>query len=302
MRHNGGVTQPTGPAGPYQMPTGTPAAVAGKAVSPAGYWIGAAILLLGCGGAIIWFAVVIVGLVNAPEDFDRVRVPGSTVLTLDDGDWMIYQEFPGANSGGYLMPPSIFVTGPSGRDISLRTVTTNYNYSIGSHDGVALYEFTAPTAGAYTIEATTVGEPTRAGSQTVAVGRPLFDVSDVGGILGSIALGAISFLVGLVILIVTIVRRGRARRRLQPAMAPYGGPPYGGPPYGGPPSYPPAPGGAPPPAPGWAQPTPPAPQAWPPAGPPPSAPPSPWTPPGEPGAAEPGGDDSSESGHKPTAF
>jgi len=191
--------------------------------------------------------------------------------------------------------------------------STTYTYDINGNHGEALYEFRAPTAGAYTIEASTVGEPGLRSGDRVAIGRPLFDGSQIGGILGSLALGAISFLVGLVVLIVTIVRRSRVKRR--PAMT-YGGPsPYGGAPYGGPqpgaaPGYPQVPGawsapqapgwGAPPAGPqpppgGWPPPTaPPAPPAsqpspWgtpaptpPSAVPPPPAAPSPWTPPGTP--------------------
>jgi hypothetical protein len=267
----------------------------GNPVSAAGYWIGAAILVLGCGGALVWFVVVIVGLVQAPDDFDRFTVPGSTVVTLDDGDWMIYHEYAGADSGSYLQQPAIDVTGPNGRPVSLFAVGTSYTYSTGSYDGVGIYEFDAPTAGAYTIEASTFGEPSRFSTQSIAVGRPLFDAANVGGLLGSIALGAVSFIVGLVILIVTIVRRGRGRRRQPPAMMPYGSaPPYGQPGYGaagyGPPPYgqpgygPPQPAAYPP------QPGayPPQPGAYPPAAPPASQP-GPWTPPGTPpGDGEPG--------------
>ena len=58
VRHNGGVTLPAGPPGPYQMPPAQPApAATGKKVSPAGYWIGGGILVVGCGIAIIWFVV-----------------------------------------------------------------------------------------------------------------------------------------------------------------------------------------------------------------------------------------------------
>jgi hypothetical protein len=248
------------------MPIVPPPPSGGGNVSSAGYWIGGAILLLGCGAAIVWFVVVIVGLVNAPDDFDRVPVPGSTIVTLDDGDWMIYQEYPGADTGRFLAPPRVVVTAPNGRDVSLRTVTNDYSYSTGSREGIGLWEFTASTAGAYTIDTSVVGEPTVSGNQTVAIGRPLFDTSEIGGIIGSMALGAVSFIVGLVILIVTIVRRGRARRRGQPALAPYGAVPYGMPPPGSPPHG--------------------APGAWtsappPPTAPPPAAPPSPWSPPGE---------------------
>lgn len=220
-------------------------------MSPAGYWIGGAILLVGSLVAVVWFALAVLDLVDAPEDFDRIAVPGSTVLTLDDGTWMIYQEYPGADEGLYRRtPPSVAVIDPEGRPVSLRPVSSSFTYSIGGHDGVALHEFTARRAGAYTIDVEVVGEPASFGSQTVAVGRPLFDIGDLGSVLGSLALGAASFVVGMVVLIVTIVRRGRGRPRVQPVgpppgyggygYAPYGGPPAGPPPYGGPPGGPPS--------------------------------------------------------------
>ena len=75
------------------MPTAAPAAApSGSSVSSAGYWIGGSILVVGCGIAIVWFVVTIVGLVDAPNDFERIAVPGSEVVTLDDGDWIIYYE------------------------------------------------------------------------------------------------------------------------------------------------------------------------------------------------------------------
>jgi hypothetical protein len=297
------------------MPNAAPAAApAGRSVSSAGYWIGGGILVVGCGIAIVWFVITIVGLVDAPNDFDRIAIPGQEVVTLDDGDWVIYyeQDVRRSRSYGY---PSVDVTGPDGRSISVEYASDSYSYNVNGNDGEALYEFHASSPGAYTIEATPIGEPGAPAVDRIAIGRPIFDGSQIGGILGSLALGAVAFLAGLVILIVTIVRRGRAKRR--PAMAygaaPYGGPPpYGGAPYGGPqpggaPGYPPTPGSWPPPqAPGWGAPPtgqppgdpsswpPPAPQSspWgtpttppaPSAEPTPPTPPSPWTPPGTPGA------------------
>jgi hypothetical protein len=296
-------------------------------VSPAGYWIAGAILLLGCGGAIVWFIVAIVGLVEAPNDFARFDVPGSAVVALDDGDWMIYHEYPGADSDSFRLPPSVDVTGPTGRPVSLRPVSSTYPYGTGDHDGVAIYEFTANDSGSYTIEADTVGEPIRT-ANGIAIGRPLFGAAQLGSILGSIGLGGVSLIAGLILLIVTIVRRGRARRARLAPLAPYGAPAYGQSPAYGQPVYgqpvygqapqsqapqSQAPQGWPPPQqpqPNWPPPAagqppqPPAQPNWPPAAPPftpppesvapepapptPSAPPAtPWAPPGSAGERPP---------------
>jgi hypothetical protein len=296
VRHNGEVTSPIGPsgppgpAGPYQMPpSAAPVAADQKRVSPAGYWIGGGILAVGCGIAIVWFVVTIVGLVDAPNDFERIAVPGSEVVTLAEGDWTIYYESASNRDWSYGVP-SVDVTGPNGRSISPQYSSNTYTYDVGGNHGEALYEFHASTPGAYTIETSTVGEPGLRSGDQIAVGRPLFDGGRIAGIVGSLALGAVSFLIGLVVLIVTIVRRSRARRR--PTNAPYQ-PPYGGGPYGGP--YGGAYGGAPPAPSGWGpSPGPPAPGWSPPSNAPPAwPPPAPGSPPWPaPGTTPPAPDDS----------
>jgi hypothetical protein len=279
------------------MPTPTPsAATTAKQPSSAGYWIGGGILVVGCGIAIVWFVVVIVGVVNAPDDFERVAVPGTDVLTLDDGDWTIYYESPYMLGWDYS-PPDVTVTGPSGRDVSVGYPESDFTYDVNGRSGQSLYEFNASTPGAYTIVTETVGEPGSRSGDQIAIGRPVFGGAQVGGILGSLALGAASFIVGLVVLIVTIVRRSRAKRVSYPTgygPGPYGGAPYGPAPYGQPP-YGQQPYGQPaystPPysPPGYAPP--PAPSAWPPpAAPPPVEPPASqpgWASPQPPEPAEP---------------
>ena len=129
-------------------------------MSPAGYWIGGGILVVGCGIAIIWFVVTIVGSGRrARTTSNASRVPGSRRVTLDDGDWTIYYESTYNRDWSYP-PPSVTVTGPNGREINVqystdslhvrRWVATTARRSTSS---------TRPTPGAYTIEAATVGEP-----------------------------------------------------------------------------------------------------------------------------------------------
>ena len=253
-------------------------------MSPAGYWIAGGILLIGCGAAIVWFVLAIVGQINAPDDFDRIAIPGTKTLTLDEGEWVVYYEST-LDWGSYYTPPSVTVSDARGRDVALRYHSSS-SYTQGGRRGESLWSFDAPTSGAYTIDVATVGEPVSTRGGQIAVGRPLFSGGAVASILGSIALGAVSFIAGLVVLIVTIVRRGRAKRPLPgpygsgahggvPGMVPYGGPsPYGSPsaPAGWPPPAPAAPSWPPPPGP-------PPPSTPGPPPPPEPPPPSPWSPP-----------------------
>lgn len=231
-------------------------AVGAKRVATTGYWISGAILLVGCGVAIVWFALTVVGQINAPDDFDRIAIPGTRTLTLDDGEWVVYYEST-LDWGTYYTPPSVTVSDASGRDVALRYSSSQNTYTRGERRGESLWSFDAPTPGAYTIDVATVGEPASTRGGQIAVGRPLFSGAAIAGILGSIALGAVSFVAGLIVLIVTIVRRGRAQRALS---VPYGtyttGHYVGPPPHGGPvgPNWPPPAPGPPPAAPPWSPP------------------------------------------------
>jgi predicted lipid-binding transport protein (Tim44 family) len=122
-------------------------------------------------------------------------------------------------------------------DYSSTTNGTQYQ-SIGSFD--------VPSAGSYTVE---VAGPSGTRAKIGQISLGLF----LGLLIGGIAVGAIGFVVALIILIVTIVRRSRIRRRTS-------GPATWSPPTGTPGVPPPAAGTiAPPPMPPTAPPAPPAP-------------------------------------------
>ena len=57
------------------------------------YWIGTAILVLGIAGATGWFIASVVMIVNGPNDYQRVSVPGQrTVQLTETGTYTIYGE------------------------------------------------------------------------------------------------------------------------------------------------------------------------------------------------------------------
>jgi len=263
---------------------------AGRQPSTGGYWIAAAVFLLGTVGSIIWFVVSIVNTISLPDGFDRIPVPGERTIRLEEGEWTLYHEYRGATTG-FAADPDVVITGPDGDEVPVRSVTVEESYEVGGREGRAFGKFTADVAGAYTV--TVLGEP-GGRSQQVAVGQ-FVDLSSVLGIVGSIVVGAIAFFVAVTVLVITLVRRSRWKKLSgapRTTAAPYGGASPGGA-WGAP--VPPAPTGtawgSPPPAatppvpPG---PTPPPPPAPPPPSSPPAAAPPPqggWAAPGEQGSA-----------------
>lgn len=283
--HNGGVT-----ADPFLPPTIEPvqqvtlAPLRPKAVW---YWVGAIIMTVALAAAVLLFVKGIFGFVGQVDDFSRVSVPGSEVVNLEKGEWVLYHE-PSVGSFTSMSHLDLEVsTVPGERSVTVQSSGLGMTYSDGARDGVAVGRFDAPAEGNYRI---TVDDTDNTHGGQVAVGRPLFD-GVIPWMVGSVAVGGVGFVVGIVIIIVVAVRRSRDKRLRAPPVPPsryapptpgagYGPPgSYGAPPAWGPPgTYAPAPPAAPPP--GWSPPPPPPRPPPPQPSPPPSGPPpassAPW--------------------------
>jgi hypothetical protein len=255
----------------------SPPVVSAEPLKPSGWWYGVAagVAIVGIVAAIVVFVQTISGLIDRVDDFQRVSLPGSDTITLDDtGGYTVYHEFNGA-SGSTSSFVAIDITGPDGSAVELEPYDANVTYSWGDHEGIAAYSFTADETGEYTVSA-------EGDIGLVAVGRGIGS-GLAAGIVGAFALGLGGALVGGIIAIVVGVKRGRDRRSrlvIGPHLGP--GPPGGGwgPGQPGQPSWPgAAPPGAYPPAsypPGSYAPQPPPPGQYPPGPmqPPPGLPPT----------------------------
>lgn len=185
--------------------------------SNTGYWIAALIDLFGLGGAVIWFVVVLTGTVvtmaSMPDDFARVDIPGTATVLLEEGDNAIYLEGPEGSGVRSQEPPVVEVTEPDGTAVFLRRVAVDTTYSWAGRAGIMISEFHVDRSGAYTVAVR--GEPSigmgRSAGYKVAVGKKM-DVSMFARVVPPILVGSVCFLVGTVVLIVTIVRNSRARR------------------------------------------------------------------------------------------
>lgn len=222
--------------------------------SRAGYWIGGGIIAAGILGALLCGGLAYTAFIHRVDGFQRVPLTGTEVLHLDPGGYVVYYE--GLGVPGNVPATTVVVT-PSGGlqplDISRyggpdgRSYLT---YGVHGHAGEAIATFTIPDPGGdYRLTSAAVG------LGGLAVGRSI-GPQLAFGILGALASAGVGLAIGLLLIILTAVKRRKARR-LQAGYAypGYGYPPYGYAPYGGyqyPPGYgyPGYPGQAPPGPPG----------------------------------------------------
>jgi len=240
--------------------------------SSAGIWIGLVLMLLsivscgvGCGLAVSEFSSAVDDLSAS----DRVPVPGSQTYDMGKDAAGVIMGF--GDTASEAKDIDVTLTDENGNNVKIETSTSFTSSNSSTSDGDAaefLGAFTVSEAGKYTLTATGP-DGTSVGILKLSIG------SIVAKFFGGIGLGAVLFLVGLILAIVTGVRRGRAKKAMNsggfngppPAMGVPPMPAPGAPPMpGAPPApggYPPAPGGYPP-APGAApeQAPPPPPGQW----------------------------------------
>jgi hypothetical protein len=231
-------------------------------------------LLVGALGLVIGIVAVVAIIIPFADVFrsDEYRVPGTVHVTLEHERYTVYQRdvFGAAFGSRGLTPEMLTVTAPDRSTVPVSYSRYNETIDRGGGEFRSALEFEPPSGGDYTLEFTGV-------TTDVLVARSLEDV--VRSVLvwfGVGAFGGAVLLAGIVMLIIGVTRRGRAKRAAYAAWGPPGGtwyqanpPQQWGPPPGGQPGYPP-PGYGPPGYPPQGYPPPPPP-AYPP-GPPPAAP------------------------------
>ncbi|MEZ5141256.1 MAG: hypothetical protein R2726_01875 [Acidimicrobiales bacterium] len=255
-------------------------------------WVGLAMLVVGIAAG-IGFAVYGTVVIVDELQFQAGVKPGTsgTVNVPEAGCRDLYL----LASGGSLPSgaPTVTVRNPSGDDVTVSSSGCDANSSQATSTSFKIIgSFTASTPGAYTLQ---VGSVSGAGTSEVVAGPPFTTLATKIAVWFGLAfvVGGLLALVGLIVMIVGLVRRSRARRALLgPPPGAWGGPGPGGPggpgggwgaPPGGAPTGPPSgPSGAPPSGPYGTPPS--GPSGAPPSGPygtpPPSSPPStpvdPW--------------------------
>lgn len=235
-----GWAPPPGPhGGPLPAP-GPPRPGEPARIRPGAGWFvfGGILMAVAVIGSIGIMAVSAVNVFSKVDDFERVGVPGQGPVEITStGSYTIYHEFRGADD---VRSPSsvddLELVSPSGATVPLQRYDGTISYATGNREGVALRSFRAEETGTYQLSSESL-------TGTLAVGEGLGS-GLVAAVVFGIVFGLAFFVAGLVIIIVTAVRRGKSKRAMGPRLPPPGG-------WGPPPPPPPGPGGwgAPPPGP-----------------------------------------------------
>ena|SRR5215475_12748606 len=173
------------------------------------YWVSGAILT----GAVVLIVLGVVSMISVArkvDGFQRVPAPGQAEVTFaEPGGYTLYLEGPGISDASDPGTVHVEVTPTgAGPPPSVSSYSDDLSYIISDHEGRAVATIQIGHAGTYLLS---IGEPTRPGVTAAAVG------GSIGrGIVASVVLLVTATLilipVGLVVGIVTAVRRRRARR------------------------------------------------------------------------------------------
>jgi hypothetical protein len=213
-------------------------------IKPSAFWYLIGSLLLAA-GVVAPTILTVIGIVNAYDrliDVDRVPIDTGGEITLEEGDYTVYVEGPGVNQFTAFSSGDVEIVGPSGEPEDLSFVSGEFTYNVNGRDGVAKLTFEAEEAGTYEINP--IESASRSSNITSIVIGPGFGEllgKSLPYFLAAGLIGLVGVVLGLIILIVTGVKRGKQKR--QRRLAAGGG-------------YPPQQGFGPPPQQGYAPPPP----------------------------------------------
>jgi hypothetical protein len=166
------------------------------------YWVALAVFLAG----VAWGVVAFVVIIGRVDSFQRVPYPGTGVISLARGSYVVYYEGPGAASGnvpaGHIYVLSRSGPGAVGR---MASYSGSLTYQFGSHTGTAAGTLPINRSGRYRIQST---------SSAASPGSHLAVGSSIAGwIVAAAVPAAVLVLAGIVgAIVVAIIRHTRAKR------------------------------------------------------------------------------------------
>ncbi len=175
-----------------------------------GYILGAIFIVLGVAGGIVWGVVNFVDFQDAIDDFERVPVGQVGTVDLDEGEYVVYAERGGGEAlSAFLSEVRMRPAGQEGaEEIEFEEYEAEFTYEFGGRVGRAQQTFEIEDAGEYQVRVSDVGS-----TATTAAFGPSVASDLVAAILGAFVIAGIGIVVGVVLLIVTGVRRRKWRQR-----------------------------------------------------------------------------------------
>ncbi|HEX6786420.1 MAG TPA: hypothetical protein VF076_04445 [Acidimicrobiales bacterium] len=199
------------------------------------YWLGALLLAGGLLGGLALAVAGFLSLKNTVEDFGRFKVTngqGSATVSFEKpGTYTIYyeshskvcQDLTQSGSGcttetvrGPKSPPaglSITIS-KDGTDLDVRGAKNSFDYTLGDYTGKAVGSVKVDEPGAYSM----VVQTRREGDFVIALGKDVVSTI-VPWLIGALALALVGVVLGLLVLILTGVKRGRRKREAAMAAA-----------------------------------------------------------------------------------
>jgi Domain of unknown function (DUF4234) len=174
--------------------------------SRTGYWVGGGLVVAGVLGAVLWFVSSFASIGNEVDDFQRVPVPGEATMQLEARKYVVYYE--GFNADEVVPPFEIEVAdGRTGAPLTIAPYGGSLTYSVSGREGSALATVTPAHSGAYAVR---TDSDARTSDASVALGRSLA-WPILRAILGTFAIGGVVAGSGVILLVVTAIRRSRVR-------------------------------------------------------------------------------------------
>jgi hypothetical protein len=180
------------------------------------YWVAGAALL----GSVVWLALGFGfwfrSMIQQVEKFQRVPIPGRAEVTLDAArGYTLYYEGMGAGEETTSIPAFHISVTPvgGGEQVQIRPYGSDELYNLAGLSGRAVGTFRIEEPGRFLVQ--TEGDP-QSVQANVAIGP------GIGGeiartVLLTVPVVLVLSLGGVLLAVVVAVRRGQARRRLQPA-------------------------------------------------------------------------------------
>lgn len=179
-----------------------------------GYLIGLLVIVAGGVVAGIWVVASLAQFRSDVRAFSRVPADGGGDVHLSAGDYVLYNEspvFPADDGLSATVTPA-----GGGAPLALAQYGTFQNrrrstltYNVGPYSGDAADTFSASSAGTYHVASTCTDAPSSCA--TLAVGKSIGPRLALTAI-GAVVIAFVGFVLGVVLLIATFVRRRRARR------------------------------------------------------------------------------------------
>ena len=196
------------------------------------YVVGIVILIVGpVVSSIVLFSSVFSNLGNMAAEIQSTQVimPGSSDITLQQtGKYTIFYEYrsmvgnriysTGENIPGIIVN---IVSKGTGDGIPLSSTSTNSSYSLGSRSGIGLFDFDIDEPGIYELSASYPAVQGQQEEQRQEIILAVIHSSVIERIFGSImgtvasamAIVFVPFIVGVAIIIITFLKRRKARAR-----------------------------------------------------------------------------------------